>query len=278
MKCAWDQLLGILPPRFRRETDKQGKETLQEIRLRQGCAPMLITKTGPIILRETVSVEDLQFVVNTASRYSPWTAATMADGYITAAGGHRIGICGECVVKEGSVAGFRRISSLCVRVARDFPGIAAAVPVMAGSVLILGSPGSGKTTLLRDLIRRISEGGTGSIAVVDERGELFPENAGFYPGRSTDVLTGCSKPQGLLMALKTMGPKWIAVDEITAQADHDALMEAAWCGVSLLATVHAADKQDLMSRKLYAPLVSSGIFQTVLTLQKDKSFRMERIT
>ena len=81
-----------------------------------------------------------------------------------------------------------------------------------------------------------------------------------------------------MMALKTMGPAWIAVDEITAQADCDALTEAAWCGISLLATVHAADKRDLLSRKLYASLVSGGIFQTLLILGRDKSFRMERIT
>lgn len=278
MKCAWSQLLGILPPRLRNEVDKRVKDTLQEVRLRIGKQPELITKMGSVILQGSVTGEELQFVINAASSYSPWAAASMAEGYITAAGGHRVGICGECVVKHGSVSGFRKVSSLCIRVARDFEGIATNVPIYGGSILILGPPGSGKTTLLRDLIRRISDNRTGSVAVVDERGELFPENAGFYSGRSTDVLTGCCKPQGLLMALKTMGPSWIAVDEITAQADCDALTEAAWCGVNLLATVHAADRRDLLSRKLYAPLVSGSIFQSLLILQKDKSFRMERIT
>lgn len=277
MKCAWNQLLAILPPRLREETDKYGKNTLQEIRLRQGTSPTLILKDRTVSLQGVTVSDDLQFVINTASHYSPWAAATTAEGYITAAGGHRIGICGGCVIKQGSVTGFRHISSLCIRVARDFEGIAASVPGNAGSVLIVGPPGSGKTTLLRDLIRRISDMGTGSIAVVDEREELFPSGVGFYPGMATDILSGCGKPQGLLMALKTMGPGWIAVDEITAQADCDALTEASWCGVRLLATAHAYDKYDLLSRKIYGPLVSSGIFQTLLVLQRDKSFRMERI-
>lgn len=277
MKCAWDQLLAILPQQLRSEVDRQGKNALQELRLRLGQPIELVTGSGSLWLKETAREEHMAFIVNTASRYSPWASATVGNGYITAPGGHRIGLCGECVMQNGMMTGIRRITSLCVRVARDFPGIAERIRVGTGSVLLLGPPGSGKTTLLRDLIRQISQNEKGSICVVDERGELFPQGANFEWGRRTDVLTGCGKPQGVMTALKTMGPGWIAVDEITAQEDCQALLQAGWCGVKLLATAHAADRQDLFHRKIYEPLAKSHLFCTLIVLQPDKSWRMERM-
>jgi stage III sporulation protein AA len=173
------------------------------------------------------------------------------------------------------MTGFRQISSLCIRVARDFPGLAQSIAFTAGSVLIIGAPGSGKSTLLRDLIRQRSDTGRGSVAVVDERGELFP--SGFAAGFRTDILTGCTKVQGIEALLRTMGPDTIAVDEITSEVDCEALMKAGWCGVRLIATAHAASKEDLLSRPVYQPIVRSKLFQTLVILQQDKSFRTERM-
>lgn len=275
MKCAWDALLSVLPPRLRRQVDNLGRERMEELRLRVGQPVELILSGQSQMLSIQALEEDLTFIINAASRYSPWAATTSARGYITAAGGHRIGMCGECVVQGGRVTGIRRISSLCIRVARAFPNIADKVPKL-GSLLILGPPGSGKTTLLRALIRIRSEAGC-SMAVVDERGELFPVGGVFAAGPRTDVLTGCSKAAGVDMALKTMSPKCIAVDEITSPEDCEALLSVGWCGVELLATAHAKDSADLLNRKIYQPLAGSGLFETLLILQSDKSWRMERM-
>lgn len=274
MKCAWQELLAILPPSMRMDVDKYGRECLQELRLRLGRPPELVTHSGSKWLPANISTQDLSFVVNTASKYSPWAATTVSKGYITAPGGHRIGMCGDTVVKEDKTVGIRTPTSLCIRVARDFPGIAAKAAGTKGNILIIGPPGSGKTTLLRDLIRQISESGN-CITVVDERGELFP--AGFDQGRRTDVLTGCSKAQGLDMALRTMGPSCIAVDEVTAEADCKALMECSWCGVRLLATAHANKLTDLKSRPVYKPLWDARIFENILILRRDKTWYTERM-
>ena len=75
--------------------------------------------------------EELRFVLNAASGYSPWTAESLREGYLTAPGGHRIGVCGD----GGEV------SSLCIRVARDVLGIAAGLPTDR-SLLLLGPPGT----------------------------------------------------------------------------------------------------------------------------------------
>jgi stage III sporulation protein AA len=112
---------------------------------------------------------------------------------------------------------------------------------------------------------------------VDERGEIFPVGDIFEPGLRTDVLTGCSKAQGVQMALRTMGPTCIAMDEITATEDCQALLRAAWCGVELLATAHASDVIDLRRRPVYRPLVQSGLFSQVIVLNRDKSWHMERM-
>lgn len=275
MKCAWKELIHILPHTYRLAAERLAGECLQEIRLRLQQSPEMILKNKKITWDRLVTEEDLQFVINTASRYSPWLAASSASGYITAPGGHRIGICGEAVMKEGNVSGFRCIRSLNIRISRDFPGLCGNLGERDGSILILGKPGSGKTTLLRDMIRQRSL--RENVSVVDERGEIFPIYGGFHEGKATDIISGCPKPQGIEAVLRTMSPDTIAVDEITAESDCQALLHAGWCGVKLLATAHASDKQDLLSRPIYAPLVQSGLFSWLVILQPDKSWHLERM-
>ncbi len=272
MLCAWKELLGILPQRLRREIDGD-RDTLEELRLRMGAPPELCLGTGSRWLSGCVTREELSFVINAASGYSPWAATTMARGYLTAPGGHRIGVCGQAVCRDGIMEGIREVSSLCIRVARDFPGVGKQAENLTGSLLILGPPGWGKTTLLRDLLR--CRGEREQVSVVDERGELFP--VGFSRGRRLDVLTGCSKAQGIGAVLRTMGPDTIGVDEITEEQDTMALLQAAGCGVHLLATAHGRSLEDLGRRRIYGPLLERHVFDAVLVLHRDKSYSVERM-
>ncbi len=272
MKCAWNELLAILPPWMAREVD--GQETLQELRLRLDSPPELVCRDGIRRLSRRASRDDLNFCVNTASRYSPWASQTAAQGYLTAPGGHRIGLCGQAVVQNGVMTGMRSVTSLCIRVARDFPGIGREAAKLYGSILLIGPPGSGKTTLLRDIVRAIAQ--REAVAVVDERGELFPSQFLDDDAR-VDVLTGCPKALGIDTVLRTMGPSSLALDEITAEADCKALLRAGWCGVRLLATAHASSVRDLRCRALYRPLLEHGLFAHVLVLRRDKSWQEERV-
>lgn len=273
MICAWDALLGILPQWLRADVDRLGKDSMQELRLRINAPPELVLGTKSLFLNRLISSEDISFTVNSASHYSPWASESLSKGYLTAPGGHRIGVCGTVVSKEGKITSIRQLQSLNIRIARDFPGIGDAVCSANGSVLILGAPGWGKSTLLRDMIRQLSQ--RECVAVIDERAELFPE--GIRRGKKMDVLTGATKRQGIEMLLRCMGPEWIAVDEITAAEDCDAVLQAYGCGVQLIATAHGRSLEDFHRRPVYRQLEKSGVFETVFVLQSDKTFRKERI-
>lgn len=278
MRCTWDMYLSILPPQLRESVDKHNSKSVLETRLRLGRKTEIITLCGSVWLDHIASPENLKYCVNMASRYSPWSSETVASGYITAPGGHRVGICGQAVVENGKIRGLRTVTSVCIRVAKDYTGIATAALGLDRSILILGRPGSGKTTLLRDLIRQLAD--QSSVSVIDERGELFPitgDSFCYQMGKRLDILSGCSKAEGIDMVLRTMTPDYIAVDEITAEADCQGLIRAGWCGVKLLATAHARDKHDLMNRSVYKPLINSGLFEYLLILRDDKSWRLERM-
>lgn len=274
MTCAWDAYLNLLPIWMRQTVDKQGRGQLLELRVRIGQPPQMITVAGNVFLEKPATREDLSFSINVASRYSAWATESVKHGYITAAGGHRIGICGRVAAEGGKILTMQVVTSLCIRVARDLPGISKGIENF-DSLLIIGSPGSGKTTLLRDLIRRQQD-----ICVIDEREELFPrtdDGFSFATGESTDVLSGCGKSTGLDIALRTMNPKIIALDEITEEADCRSLIHAGWCGVRLIATAHAGSKKELLTRPIYKPLMDSCLFDTLIVLTRDKSWHEERI-
>lgn len=258
------QLLAILPQRLRGENYAD----VREIRLRLGKPPRLVAGGGFRDLEGRVEEEDLRFVVNAASRYSPWNARTMREGYLTAPGAHRIGVCGLAAGEAVT-----ELTSLCIRVARDIGGIAAGLPTDE-PLLILGPPGTGKTTLLRDHIRALSRAWT--VSVVDERRELFPE--GFVRGENTDVLSGVDKARGIDMVLRAMGPQVIAVDEVTSEADCAALCRAAWCGVRLVATAHADSVRDLHRRTVYRPLAEAGLFTKAAVLDDRRSWHIEEVS
>ena len=280
MKCAWQAYLRLLPLWMRDDVNCLGKESLQEVRLRVDRPPEIVLRDQFRYLERCISTDDLKYCINAASQYSPWASATIANGFITAQGGHRIGICGTVAIVNGKLTTVSEITSLCIRVARDIDGLAERASELPGSLLIIGRPGSGKTTLLRDLARQKANRGNGAVAVVDERQELFPAVNGIFSfptGDKLDVLSGCNKASGLEMMIRTMNPRWVAVDEITCPEDCKALLHAGWCGVSILATAHAGSMGDLMKRPVYKPLIQSGLFKYVLVMQPDKSWVYEEV-
>lgn len=272
MKHGWEEVLSLLPGQMQRLLSSVRTEEIRELRFRVGVGIECNYGQSHTFLVEPVNREDIAFIINAASRYSPWQAETICRGYLTARGGHRIGICGEVVLRDGSVQGIRNVDSLCIRIARDVEKIGTEFEKCSRSILLLGPPGSGKTTLLRDIARIKSE--TELVSVIDEREELFPQ--GFRRGRRMDILRLCPKDQGIDMVLRTMGPEWICVDEITKEEDCGAIVQAGNCGVRLMATAHAENLADLRTRPIYRSLLEAKVFDNIAVLRKDNTFFWER--
>ena len=79
-------------------------------------------------------------------------------------------------------------------------------------------------------------------------------------GCHTDVLDGCPKALAIPILLRAANPQIVAVDEITQAEDLQAMVQAANCGVSLLATIHAGNREELQRKSLYRLLSDSKLF------------------
>lgn len=205
-------------------------------------------------------------------------------GFLTLKKGHRVGLCGEVVLKEHKeVQTIKYISSLNIRIAHEVKGVCDPfLPYIyennqVKNILILSSPGAGKTTLLRDLIRRISQGnpwGKGrNISLIDERKEIAACYQGIVQldvGPRTDVMDGCPKLCGMEMVLRTMGPSVIAVDEIGEKEEIQLMKEMLKCGCAIITTIHAASLEEFFEKNRYEILQKERIFDLFIELTKKE--------
>lgn len=284
MSAMWD-LNGaaeVLPPELRRalnRIDCKWEERAEELRLR--CGYPMTVGTGDRELKTgspPITEEHLLTVLENASQASVHAVlGQIREGFVTLKGGHRIGLCGTVVRREGEIITMRNLSSLAVRVARQVKGFGRTVlPALMEdgcfqSTLILSPPGGGKTTLLRDLVRELSDNGM-RISIADERGEiaaLWRGEAQLDIGRHTDVLDGCPKSEGMIMLLRSMNPQVIAADEITRREDVQAVSEVFGCGVSLLVTAHGKSLKDLQQRGIYREMMELGLFRRVVFVERQ---------
>ena len=125
--------------------------------------------------------------------------------------------------------------------------------------------------MLRDLVRILGDQGQ-RVVVIDERSEIGGMGSNgtspFDLGCHTDVLDGWPKPQGIAIALRTLGPDVVAVDELGGEEDLAAVARARQAGVQVLATVHARSQADLLGRGAFMRAWQAGIFDGVVFLRR----------
>ena len=262
---------------------------IKEIRFRSGGAVTLNTKDEVWYLTQggkltTVYCDnllrsdekDMYEIVFMLSRRSLHTYQDMiAKGFLPLKGGCKAGIGGRAVIRNGEVYSVSSFNSVNIRVSREFYGCSRDVLNAVKdckSYLIIGQPLSGKTTLLRDLCRYYS--GKDAITplktvVIDERDEIasLSFGCGAYIGEHTDVLTLYPKAVGTEIAVRTLSPDIIVLDEIGGDDEAKALLSAMNSGVDFIATAHGNSYEDVMRRPNIKTLINAGAFKKVVVLQ-----------
>lgn len=229
-----------------------------------------------------VTEQDIKESLNYITGYSLYAFEDeIRQGFLTVPGGHRIGIAGQVVLDGPGIKSVKNISYINVRLAHEVMGCAGLVmPFLyeQGQVchtLIISPPGCGKTTLLRDIIRQVSNGSDRhpgcSVGVVDERSEIAGSYRGVPQndvGIRTDVLDCCPKAEGMMMLIRSMAPRVVAVDEIGDYEDIRAIESVIHCGCTLMATMHGSSMEDIKQKPLLERLMDEKIFQRYILLAK----------
>jgi len=293
------EVLPFTPPSIRKMLDSLPDsiwERAEEIRIRQGKPLLLSLDSGDIFVTPsggctseasaayTVTPSDMERLLQLITGSSLYAVEEeLKSGFITLPGGHRVGLAGRAVVEDGRVKTLKQISFCNIRICREVRGAAAKVlPQIIdrknGTIyhtMLVSPPRGGKTTLLRDLVRMISNGFPElglpgqTVGLVDERSEI----AGCYRGVPqldvgvrTDVLDACPKAQGMMMLLRSMGPKVIAADEIGKAEEVEVLEEVLCAGVKVLITAHGSSLAEISQRPALGRLVRQGAIERYVIL------------
>ncbi|MDE6728544.1 MAG: Flp pilus assembly complex ATPase component TadA [Oscillospiraceae bacterium] len=227
---------------------------IAEIRLRAGRQAVSVNVFGEMkICSPPFSAEEIAECFAEICRYSVYSFETeIAQGFITLDGGHRVGICGTAVTKNGQITSIKDISGLNIRIAHRIVGCADELYKRVfsdglHSLLLAGRPLSGKTTILRELARLLGE--RRRVVLIDSRGELSASVRGtptFDIGLNTDALCGCEKSAGIMLAIRSLSPEVVICDEIGD--DEAAVEQAMFCGVKVIASAHADSIEQLKKR------------------------------
>ena len=286
------QILRILARGIREILEKEHLQfnNLQEIRLRIGKPLMIVYKNEEQILpqkaekKPVVTKDEMRETLDYISHYSLYAyESEMRQGFITVEGGHRVGMTGKVILEGNRIKNMQYISSVNIRVAHEVIGCANVVlPHLTKNkemchTLIISPPGCGKTTLIRDLIRQISDGNQYvkgcTVGVVDERSELggcYLGGAQNDLGMRTDILDCCPKAEGMLLLIRSMSPRVLAVDEIGGEEEIQALEYAMQCGCKMLASVHGNDLEEISEKPGVQKLVEQRRFERYVILDSLK--------
>lgn len=254
-------------------------ETAEEIRIRINEPVIIIYPDREAVTDIVYRRPQIDSIMDRITKSSFYTfSEDIANGFITIAGGHRIGVVGTAVYENGSLKTLRDISYINVRIAHELKGVGEGMfaKISKGdkvsSTLIVSPPGGGKTTLIRDLARLISDNiQKYRVAVIDERNEISASFMGEPQndvGKRTDILCGYSKKDGISRALRSMSPNLIILDEIGGQSDADAIIRCKYSGVGVIATMHGNDISDI--KRNIPELMENEIFNYCVFLKKNR--------
>lgn len=296
--------ISLLPDRYKSVLESISENIgvkVKEIRFRNGEPITLNTQNEIYYIRKNSDLtvafssdllvtdeKDLQEIVFHLSRRSLHTYQDMiAKGFIPLRGGCKAGVVGRAVMKNGSVYSVSSFNSVNIRVARNFYGCSEDLIKNVGedcaSFLIIGAPLSGKTTVLRDLCRFYS--GKDRLtpfktAIIDERDEIASRSFGdgIDVGIHTDILTLYPKAIGTEIAVRTLSPDIVVLDEIGSDEEARAMLSAVNTGVNFIATAHGSSLEEVLRRPNIKRLVNAGAFKKAVVLYgKDNPCKVKEM-
>ncbi len=272
------EVLSYLPQRLQNEIGELSVgirnfcNRINEVRVRADAASSIIVGGSLYPLIGIMSRAEVALILERLSGDALYAQReNIENGYIISPGGIRVGVAGRAKYDAGRLVGVGEINSLVFRISEsecDYGDELYSAWLSAGcrNMLIASPPLGGKTTAIRSLAGRIGGGKFAKrVVVVDERCEF---DAAAYSGACVDILRGYKRMRGLEVALRTMSPEVVVVDEIATSDEADAAMSLSGAGVALVATAHAKDADDLYRRPCLSALMEAGVFFSLALIRK----------
>lgn len=276
-------VIDILPDNIKKYINniKDVKE-LQEIRIRTNKPITYQIGNRQVSMPYKAVGDDLKSILQRISRFSIYAfEEEIKQGYITIRGGHRVGLCGSCVVENNAVKTLKDIASINIRICKEVIGCSDEIMNFVvdnnrvRNTIIISPPQCGKTTLIRDISRNLSDGcfkenfNGKKVCIIDERSEVGACYKGIPQmnvGMKTDILDNCPKSQGIMMAIRSMSPEVIVCDEIGTYRDVESILMALNSGIKLITTIHGFGVEDLFRRQVFKEIIENKVFERAITL------------
>ena len=292
MNCSIAEIIKYMPLRLRNiflNMEIGILEHIREIRLKTMC-PIIVLVSNKLYsvsmkskltdLSEGVIVyaEDVEYTYNMLTCESVYAYnEQIINCYVIAAGGHRVGLSGSAVTKNGEIVGMKEVNGLYFRIAQEYIGCSNTLfpkILVNGSVMntiIASPPGRGKTTVLRDAACKLSKMGF-KVSIIDERHEIAAQSCGYstFDIGYCDVLDGFPKAEGIERAVRTLSPDVIVFDELGNSLEAEAIATALNCGVSFITSAHAKSLNELLSRPVVRKLIDIKAVDVVVSYDMGK--------
>ena len=264
--------LDYMPGGIRREIEailshrEGGAASVCEVHLCVGNTSSLLIGAQRVRLYTSLATSDMRqcfFRICSGSVYAH--RDTVSEGYVSIGGGIRVGIGAQARYSGGRLVGVCNVNSLLFRIPSAscslIDRLYSAWEQSKRGMLIYSVAGGGKTTAIRDLSSLIARREKRRVCVIDQRCEFLESecaNAGIM------LLRGYERGKGVEIALRTLSPEVVVIDEIGARSESLGIIESLLSGVKVLATAHAREEGELVKRAALSPYISAGVFDVLL--------------